>query len=330
MKNLRVCLFLSLLFSFIFLTACSPVLKEETHVGEVPNESIDRTFEINLKSSTNCENVIVLFGASLAEVENSINNNLQNYNSTILYARLNNLAGIFCEKNNGFWAISEWARQELFFDDAWIYEDNITLFLDTNTDLYTFTSSENNFYAYKNIEYCFCYNTNSETNIKYTIAVFNNNLLYNLTVFDKDFNSINLDKIGLENRFLASNVIYYKITFTESQNVSIITANDSMYTTSFTSGRSQDRPQNVDLVKGVVYALRINITGGSVKFQILQTACECIKFFDKNSNTYTIEQNSDNIIMIKPEGEYIFYLRCVQESGEYMIDIHSGSSFIIE
>lgn len=310
---------------------CGFVSNETFYGDRLPNENDGKSFKVDLNSNLELNDLNILYESSYDNVLLIFNDGLNQCSYNSLYSNLNNISGTICCKKNNSWEFTEWAKGILFTDNKWTYSNNLTIYSNTNFILYTETTGISEFYAYKDVTYNFCFNYNVDKNCIFNITVLNqiNNIPeYNLMVYDKDFNSIEFTKVGAENTFTANSKFYFSITFKESQNISIISS-ISAGTASLQGGHSNNRTLSVDMINNKIYTLKVSISDGSVKFQILQTTGEIIKFLDSKGNIYNLEQGNNNPILTMPAGQYIFYIKCSQMSSTYTINVRSGS-FIIE
>lgn len=303
---------------------CGKATTETFNGSKLPSSLAGKTFTIGF-TDTKVEAIDCKYETSIQKVETSLNNTLSSVTAESLYVKLDNVTGEFANNTKGVWKISNWAKNIIFTEGCWTYNQNLTLYDNINDPkLYTSLASSRTFDAYADTTYLFSYNPTiqSEQHLLVAMSDQNKTLAFNLQIFDSDFNNIpyNVNTNYSNHTFSTDTICYIMVDFATTQPTTIVATNFSA--TSQSVGFDNCRlSSTMTMLNGYTYSYRINVISAGSKLQIMQTAGDIIVM---NSSGIIFNIKSGTNIYELPTDYYTILVKCTNGSNEYRLQYSTG------
>ena len=299
---------------------------QETFVVDKSNGKYDgQVFKIGFKSNAEIPSIDCLYETPLETVESSLNKTLYGVVTENLYVKLNNVTGIFTTHTNNVWKVSDWAKNMLFTNNLWTYNQDLTVYDGINdSKLFANLNNTTTFMAYKDVSYLFSYNP-VIANEQSVIAAFSQNktLSCKVEVFDEDFNNITCSSNtnASTHTFLSENKCYISVTFATTQTTTLVVTNFSTTAQSISFDNSR-LSSIMSMQNNMVYSYRLNVSAAGSKLQIMQTAGEIV-VMNSSGTVFNPKIGTTNIYEL-PTDYYIIFVKCTNGDNNYRLQYSTG------
>ncbi len=303
---------------------CGKATTETFNGNKLPSTLANKTFAIDFASNT-VDPISCKYETPLESVESSLNKNLVNTSIEKLYTKLNNITGVFAKNNSGLWKISSWAKDIIFTDNVWTYNQDITTFEQISSPkLYSPLNNSSTFMAYADTSYLFSYNPTTVSEQYLLVAVSNQNkvLPCDVQIFDSDFNNIpsSINANYSTHIFSTDDICYIQVRFATTQKTTLVATNYS--TISQAVGFDNCRlSSTISMLNGYIYSYRINVSSAGSKLQIMQTAGDILVM---NSSGIVFNIKSGTNIYELPTDYYTILVKCTNGDNSYRLQYSTG------